>query len=121
MATLAHDAPARSTRSPSASGFAFALVSAVTFGLSGALARPLLDAGWTPGAVVLVRIALGALVIVPFGLVSLHGRWHLLWQARGIVVLYGLLAVAGAQLCYFTAVSYMEVGPALLIEYTAPA
>ncbi len=122
MTALAHDDLGQSAgRAPAASGLLLALASAVAFGLSGALARPLLDAGWTPGAVVLVRIALGSVVIVPFGLVSLHGRWHLLWRARGIVVLYGLLAVAGAQLCYFTAVSYMEVGPALLIEYTAPA
>ena len=36
----------------------------------------------------------------------------------GLIVVYGLLAVAGAQFCYFSAVSYMQVGPALLIEYT---
>ncbi len=36
-------------------------------------------------------------------------------------MLYGLLAVAGAQFCYFSAIDYMQVGPALLIEYTAPA
>jgi drug/metabolite transporter (DMT)-like permease len=36
------------------------------------------------------------------------------------VTAYGVVAVAGAQLCYFYAVSYMEVGVALLIEYTAP-
>jgi len=29
--------------------------------------------------------------------------------------------VAGAQFCYFSAVQHMQVGPALLIEYTAPA
>ena len=39
----------------------------------------------------------------------------------GLIVTYGLLAVAGAQFCYFSAVKYMQVGPALLIEYTAPA
>jgi drug/metabolite transporter (DMT)-like permease len=32
-----------------------------------------------------------------------------------------LIAVAGAQFCYFSAVEYLDVGPALLIEYTAPA
>jgi drug/metabolite transporter (DMT)-like permease len=36
-------------------------------------------------------------------------------------VLYGVLAVAGAQFCYFSAVSHMQVAPALLIEFTAPA
>ncbi len=102
-------------------GLGFALASAVTFGMSGALARPLLDAGWTPGSVVLVRIAIGAAAVVPFGLVALRGRWSAVRANAGLIGLYGLLAVAGAQFCYFSAVSHMQVGPALLIEYTAPA
>jgi drug/metabolite transporter (DMT)-like permease len=44
----------------------------------------------------------------------------LLAQARQVLV-YGALAVAGAQFCYFSAVATMDVAPALLIEYTAPA
>ena len=36
-------------------------------------------------------------------------------------MLYGVLAVAGAQFCYFSAVRTWRSGPALLIEYTAPA
>ena len=34
---------------------------------------------------------------------------------------YGALGVAGAQFCFFAAVARMQVGPALMIEYTAPA
>lgn len=107
--------------SRTASGLGFALVSAVAFGLSGALARGLLDTGWSPGAVVLVRIALAALVVAPFGVVALSGRWHVLRRSARMIVGYGVLAVAGAQFCYFSAVQHMQVGPALLIEYTAPA
>jgi drug/metabolite transporter (DMT)-like permease len=70
---------------------------------------------------VLVRIGLAALVVVPFGLRALGGRWALLRRNALLVTMYGLLAVAGAQFCYFSAVSHMQVGPALLIEYTAPA
>jgi len=103
------------------SGLAFAVVSATAFGLSGALARGLLDTGWTPGSVVLVRIGLAAVVVLPFGLAALRGRWALLRRNAGLVTLYGLLAVAGAQFCYFAAVVHMQVGPAILIEYTAPA
>jgi drug/metabolite transporter (DMT)-like permease len=36
------------------------------------------------------------------------------------MVVYGLVAVAGCQLAYFNAVAHMQVGVALLIEYTAP-
>ncbi|WP_370287640.1 DMT family transporter [Nocardioides sp.] len=103
------------------SGLAFALLSAASFGMSGSLARPLLDAGWTAGSVVLVRIAIGAAAVLPFGLAALGGRWHLLRGAWTTVVLYGALGVATAQFCYFSAVQTMDVAPALLIEYTAPA
>lgn len=104
-----------------ASGLGFALVSAAAFGMSGALARGLLSTGWSPGAVVLVRIALAAVVVAPFGALALRGRWAVLRRNGGLVATYGVLAVAGAQFCYFSAVAYMQVGPALLIEYTAPA
>lgn len=121
MTTLAHDSTAAARRSSTGAGLALALTSAVTFGLSGALARPLLDAGWSAGAVVLCRIAIGALVVVPFGVRALRGQWHLLRANARLISVYGLLAVAGAQFGYFSAVAHMQVGPALLIEYTAPA
>lgn len=124
MTAVTPDAPPRRhTRSAATTrvGLAFALVSAVSFGLSGALARPLLESGWSAGAVVLIRIGVAAVVVLPFGVVSLRGRWSLLRRNAGLVVTYGVLAVAGAQFCYFSAVGHMQVGPALLIEYTAPA
>lgn len=120
MTTMTRDVDVVAT-SRTARGLVLALTSAAAFGLSGALARPLLDAGWTAGAVVLIRIAIGAVIVLPFGLVALRGRWGALRRNAGTVVLYGVLAVAGAQFCYFSAVRTMEVGPALLIEYTAPA
>lgn len=109
------------TGSRTPAGLAYAAASATSFGLSGALARPLLDAGWTPGAVVLARILIGALVVVPLGCLALRGRWSVLRRNVGLVWVYGVIAVAGTQFCYFSAVQYMQVGPALLIEYTAPA
>jgi len=104
-----------------ASGLGFALLSALSFGLAGPLARGLLDSGWSPGAIVLVRVGLAALVVLPAGLLSLRGRWDLLRGNAGVMLTYGVIAGAGAQFCYFSAVSHMQVGPALMIEYTAPA
>src|SRR4051812_34553315 len=123
MTTLTHDETARSAaaRSRLVGGLTFAVISAASFGMSGALARELLDAGWSAGAIVLVRVGLGALVVAPFGLVALRGRWSLVRRNAGLIFVYGALAVAGAQFCYFSAVDHMQVGPALLIEYTAPA
>ena len=53
-------------------------------------------------------------------LLALRGRWHLLRTNVGLVTGYGLAAVAGCQLTYFYAVEHLQVGVALLIEYTAP-
>lgn len=121
MDTVAHDTSPAGARSRTATGLGFALASALAFGLAGALARPLLDAGWSPGATTLVRVALGALIVVPFGLHALRGQWGLLRRNAGLIALYGLLAVTAAQFCYFSAVKHMPVAPALLIEFTAPA
>jgi drug/metabolite transporter (DMT)-like permease len=102
-------------------GLVLAVASAAAFALSGSLARGLLDAGWSAGAVVLVRLAIGALVVAPFAIRALRGRWGALRSHLGFILLFGAIPVAGAQFGYFSAVQRMDVGPALLIEYTAPA
>jgi drug/metabolite transporter (DMT)-like permease len=123
MSTFAHDTPVAETDAGArmSAGLGFALVSAVSFGLSGALARGLLETGWSAGAMTLVRVSLGAAALTPFGLVALRGRWGLLRRNLGLLTAYGIVAVAGAQFCYFSAVQHMQVGPAILIEFTAPA
>lgn len=124
MAAMTHDTPRASASvdgSRTRSGLAFALLSALSFGASGGLVRGLLDTGWSPGAATLARVSIAAVVVAPFGVAALRGRWSLLRRSAGLITLYGLLAVAGAQFCYFSAVTSMQVGPALLIEYTAPA
>src|SRR5690349_17179086 len=102
-------------------GVLLAVISATSFGMSGSLARGLMSAGWSPGAIVLARIGIAALVLAPFAAISLRGRWRLLRAQVPQILVYGLVAVAGAQFCYFSAVATMDVAPALLIEYTAPA
>jgi drug/metabolite transporter (DMT)-like permease len=118
MAAMANDTSAGTQLS---AGLLFAIASATAFGLSGSLARGLLDSGWSAGAVVLVRLSLGALVVAPLAVRALRGRWGALRDHAGFILLFGALPVAGAQFGYFSAVERMDVGPALLIEYTAPA
>lgn len=103
-------------------GLIFALVSATSFGLSGTMARGLLDAGWSAGAAVTARVAIAGLVLLPPAWWALRGRFALLRDRRvlGEVAVYGLVAVAVPQLCYFYAVMTLQVAVALLIEYTAP-
>ncbi len=117
MGTLADDI---STRSGVRLGLPLAIAAAFAFGMSGAWARGLIDAGWSPGAAVTVRIWVAALVLLGPTIVALRGRWRMLRRNLGIIAAYGLLAVTATQLFYFQAVAVMDVGLALLIEYTAP-
>lgn len=121
MTAMTHDETRIASGSRLASGLGFAVLSATSFGLSGALASQLLQAGWSAGSIVLVRVGIAALVVLPFGIVSLHGNWAPVRRNAGMILGFGAIAVAGAQFCYFSAVQHMQVGPAILIEYTAPA
>src|SRR4029453_8359716 len=101
-------------------GVALALVSASSFGLSGSLARSLLDLGWSPAAVVATRIA-GAFLILLIPCLVLVRRIGLPTRGQALRMLaYGVVAIALAQLCYFSAVQYLSVGVALLLEFLAP-
>jgi drug/metabolite transporter (DMT)-like permease len=99
------------------SGLAVGLLSAAAFGTSGALAKSLLDAGWSPGAAVTARIAGAALLLAGPALLQLRGNWRVLRANGWLILAYGLLAIAGCQLFYFNAVQTLSVGVALLLEY----
>jgi drug/metabolite transporter (DMT)-like permease len=106
-------------RGPSggAVGLAAALLSAATFGTSGSFGSSLIGIGWTPGAAVTIRVALAAVLLTVPALLALRGKWSLLRSAAPTTLIYGIVAVAGAQLCYFNAVQRMSVGVSLLLEY----
>jgi len=101
-------------------GLVFALISAASFGLSGSLARSLLDLGWSPAAVVAVRVSGAFLVLLVPCLVLLRRNGLPTSRQSTRLVAYGVVAVAVAQLCYFSAVQYLSIGVALLLEYLAP-
>jgi drug/metabolite transporter (DMT)-like permease len=101
-------------------GLLFALISAAAFGLSGSLARSLIDLGWSPTAVVAVRIGGAFLVLLVPCLVLLRRTRRPTPRQSARVIGYGVAAIAMAQLCYFSAVQYLSVGVALLLEYLAP-
>jgi len=101
-------------------GLVIAVVAAATFGTSGALIKPLLEAGWSPAAAVTVRVLIGGVVLAPFALFTLRGRWTVLWRGRWRVLGMALVGVAGTQLVYFAAIQRIPVGTGILIEYMAP-
>lgn len=101
-------------------GLMFAIGSALTFGMSGPIAKSLMEAGWSPNAAVTARLAGGAAMLAMVATFIKPDWVHQAREHARTVVLYGLFPVAGAQLCYYNAVSHLPVGVALLLEYTAP-
>ncbi len=110
----------RAARPGPGAGLALAVLSAVTFGTSGAFASSLIAAGWSPAAAVITRIAVAAALLTVPAVLQLRGRWSLLRRGAPKAAAYGLVAVAGCQLFYFSAIKRMPVGVALLLEYLAP-
>lgn len=98
-------------------GFVLALLSAATFGTSGTFASALIEAGWSPGAAVTIRISIAAVILAIPAIVMLRGKWQVARRNLRMVTFYGLTAIAGCQVCYFIAVQHLSVGVALLLEY----
>jgi drug/metabolite transporter (DMT)-like permease len=79
-----------------------------------------LDVGWSPAAVVATRVG-GAFLILLIPCLFLLRQIGLPTGRQSLRLLaYGLVAIALAQLCFFSAVQYLSVGVALLLEYLAP-
>ncbi|WP_406113640.1 EamA family transporter [Kitasatospora purpeofusca] len=97
-------------------GLTLALVSAVAFGGSGTAAKPLIEAGLSPLHVVWLRVTGAAVVLLPLA----YRHRDAVLRRPGLLIGFGLLAVAGVQACYFAAISRIPVGVALLIEYLGP-
>jgi len=114
------EAPPRAVVPRRGHGTALILVSSVCFGSSGTIAKPAMLAGLSAEQVAAARIGLAALVLVagvalvrPSLLRVRRAEWPLLLG-------YGLLAVAGVQLCFFVAAGRLPVGIAILLEFTSP-
>ncbi|MFF8773351.1 DMT family transporter [Kitasatospora sp. NPDC015120] len=97
-------------------GLTLALVSAFAFGGSGTAAKPLIEAGLSPLHVVWLRVTGAAVVLLPLA----YRHRDAVRRRPGLLIGFGLLAVAGVQACYFAAISRIPVGVALLIEYLGP-
>lgn len=101
-------------------GLLLAVGSAFAFGSSGPFAKALMEAGWSPTAAVVARLAGGALVMAVFATIVRPAWVREALRHSKTVALYGVIPIAGAQLFYYNAVAHLSVGVALLLEYTAP-
>ncbi|MHA6800612.1 EamA family transporter [Bounagaea algeriensis] len=104
------------TRDPKVTGVLIALASACCFGGSGPFAKPLIEAGLGPLGVTWLRVAGGALLMLPFAI----RHAGVVRRAPKLLLAYGLVAIAGVQGFYFAAIASIPVGVALLIEFLGP-
>lgn len=101
-------------------GLLLAVTSALAFSSSGPVVKPLLEAGWSLGAVLLVRMGLSGLILAPALIVAIRREPALVRRHWRLIVGFGLTAVAGCQIFFFSAMQRMPVAVALLIQYLAP-
>ncbi|MGW0455218.1 hypothetical protein [Gordonia sputi] len=87
MASVTHDRAQSEAATRRRAGLILALVSATSFGLSGALGTPLMTAGWSAGAVVAIRIGIGGLALLPFAIRDLGGISALRWSTATTLIL----------------------------------
>ena len=112
-------------------GLTLTTAAAAAYSTSGTFGSALLAGGWSPAAAVIARVGVAGLVLTIPALLAMRGRWSALLGTRGSgggsqgllraewvrMLLYGLIAVAGCQFCYFNALNHLPVSVALLCEY----
>lgn len=100
-------------------GAGLALVSAAGFAVAGPFGKALADVGWSPVAIAGARMGCAALVLLPLAvrawLAAPVTRWWVMDLVR-----YGILGVAGVQVCFYLAIRHAAVAPVLMIEFQAP-
>src|SRR6478609_2659699 len=109
-----------SSRRVRTAGLVMAVVSALAFSSSGPLVKPLLAAGWSLGAALLVRMGVSALLLAPALVLAIRRERSFLRMHWRLILGFGLTAVAGCQILFFAAMQRMPVAVALLIQYLAP-
>jgi len=110
-------APARRV---STSGLVLGVASALAFSSSGPFIKPLLEAGWSLGAALLVRMGIAGLILSPALFLAMRRQPAFLRRHWTLILGFGLMPVLGCQLLFFSAMQRMPVAVALLIQYLAP-
>ncbi len=100
-------------------GVLFALSASLLFGLNASTTKVLVHSGITPAQLVLFRSISVMLIAAVFVFVSDKKRFKIGAREAGLFAIYGVFGIGLMQWAYSNGVANLEVGPALLIEYTA--
>jgi len=116
-ATLEDSSAAGSRRTV---GLLLGVGSALAFSSSGPFVKPLLEAGWSLGAALVLRMGIAAVLLTPWLVRAVLRERRAIVRNWRLIVGLGLTGMAGCQLFYFAALQRMPVAMALLIQYLAP-
>jgi len=107
-----------SKRNP-ALGAALALAGALLFGLNASTSKVLIQGGIDPSVLVLFRSLATAGIAAIVLLFTNRAAFKIHWRELPRMLTFGVIGVALMQWAYSQAVANLQVGVALLIEYTA--
>lgn len=101
-------------------GYAIYLCAAMLFAMNGTVSKSILLSGIDAARLSQLRVT-AAFVIVAIVLIFINPRGFRVTKAElPALIVYGVLGVAMTQYLFFTAITVLPVGIALLIEFTAP-
>lgn len=100
-------------------GVVFALTGALLFGLNASTSKVLIHSGINPAVLVFYRSLATAVLAATVLALTKPSGFKIRWREVPALALFGVVGVALMQWSYSQAVSNLQVGVALLIEYTA--
>ena len=101
-------------------GYVMVIAGALLFSVNGSVSKVALASGIDSQSLVLLRCAGCALTLLAMVLMIDAGRLRVRRSEWGMLVAYGIVAIAMVQWLYFVAIARLPVGVALLLEFTAP-
>src|SRR5690349_2712161 len=109
LPVIAPSAAFGSTARLRTTGLVMGIASALAFSSSGPFIKPLLEAGWSLGAALLVRMGVAGLVLSPALILAIARQRGFLRRHWRLIVGFGLMPVLGCQLFFFSAMQRMPV------------
>ena len=101
-------------------GYLYILIGATLWGVSSVVAKALFNVGLPPGELVLVRLTLTTLTLALILLFFDRRRMIISWKDLPYFLALGFVGVGGMQFFYYFAISKIQVGPAILLQYLQP-
>ncbi len=101
-------------------GYTLYLIGACMFALNGTVSKTIMLTGVPAARLSELRITGAFVILLVFVAITRPRTLRIARHEWGKLIVYGVLGVAMTQFLYFYALQYLNVGVALLIEFTAP-